>query len=292
MGFITVGKENSTNIDLYYEDRGAGQPVVLVHGYPLDGRSWEKQTQALLDAGYRVIAYDRRGWGQSSKPSTGLEYDTYAADLNELLEQLEIEDIVLGGFSMGTGEVARYLGTFGSDRVEKAAMFGAIPPFLLKTEDNAEGVDGSLFEGFKEAIRNDRYLYFKQFFDDFYNVDKFMPERITEQAWQASFNVACMGSEVSSLVCVDNWQTDFREDLPKIDVPTLVVHGTEDRILPFDSTAARLSDLIDQVVVVPVEGGPHNIGWTHPEVLNPLFLAFLEGGLDAIDEARSRVASG
>jgi non-heme chloroperoxidase len=291
MGFITVGKENSTNIDLYYEDRGSGQPVVLVHGYPLDGRSWEKQTGVMLDAGYRVITYDRRGFGQSSKPATGLEYDTYAADLNQLLEQLQLENIVLGGFSMGTGEVTRYLGNFGSGRVEKAMMFGTIPPFLLKTDDNPEGVDGSLFEGFRETIRKDRYLYFKQFFDSFYNVDKLMPERITEQAWQASFNVACTGSEISSLVCVDNWLTDFRDDLPKIDVPVLIMHGTEDRILPFDATAKRLPDLIDDVKLIPVEGGPHNIGWTHAEVLNPVMLAFLKGGLDAVDEARSTASS-
>jgi non-heme chloroperoxidase len=291
MGFITVDKENSTNIDLYYEDLGSGQPVVLIHGYPLNGHSWERQTKALLDAGYRVIAYDRRGWGQSSQPTKGHDYDTYAADLNELLEQLEVEEIVLAGFSMGTGEVTRYLGTHGSDRVQKAVLFGAIPPFLLKTDDNPEGVDGSVFEGIKETVLKDRYVWFKQFFDDFYNVDELAPERISEQAWQASFNVACMGSAYSSYACVDAWLTDFRDDLTKIDVPTLVMHGTEDRILPFDSTAGRLSDLIDDVAVIPVENGPHNIGWTHPEVVNPILLAFLEGGLDAVDEARSRVAS-
>jgi non-heme chloroperoxidase len=170
MGFITVGKENSTNIDLYYEDVGSGQPVVLIHGYPLNGHSWERQTRALLDAGYRVISYDRRGWGQSSQPISGHDYDTYTADLNELLEQLEIEDIVLCGFSMGTGEVTRYLGTHGSDRVEKAVLFGSIPPFLLKTDDNPEGVDGAVFEGIKETVLKDRYVWFKQFFDDFYNV--------------------------------------------------------------------------------------------------------------------------
>jgi non-heme chloroperoxidase len=291
MGFITVGKENSTNIDLYYEDVGSGQPVVLVHGYPLDGHSWEKQTKALLDAGYRVITYDRRGNGQSSKPAVGHDYDTYAADLNELLEQLEIEDIVLGGFSMGTGEVTRYLGTQGSDRVEKAVLFGAIPPFLLKTDDNPEGVDGSVFDGIKEAALKDRYAWFKQFLDDFYNVDKFAPERISEQAWQGSFNVACMMSAYASYVQVDAWLEDFREDVAKIDVPMLVMHGTEDRILPFDSTARRLPDLIDEVKLVPVEEGPHNIGWTHPEVVNPVLLAFLEGGLDAVDQARSEVTS-
>jgi non-heme chloroperoxidase len=290
MAMITVGKENSMPIDLYYEDLGEGQPVVLIHGYPLNGHSWERQTTALLDAGYRVIAYDRRGWGQSSQPTIGHDYDTYAADLNELLEQLEITDIVVAGFSMGTGEVIRYLGTYGSERVQKAALFGAIPPFLLKTDDNPEGVDGSVFEGIKEAATKDRYVWFKQFFDDFNNVDKLHPERISDQALQASFNVACMGSAYSSVACVDTWLTDFRDDLPKIDVPVLVVHGTEDRILPYESTAARLPDLIDDVKVVPVEGGPHNIGWTHPEVLNPLFVAFLEKGLAGVDEVESEVA--
>jgi non-heme chloroperoxidase len=291
MAFITVGKENSMPINLYYEDLGSGRPVVLIHGYPLDGHSWERQTRALLDAGHRVIAYDRRGWGQSSQPTTGHDYDTYAADLKELLEQLELSDIVLCGFSMGTGEVTRYLGAYGSDRVEKAVLLGAIPPFLLKTDDNPEGVDGSVFEGIKEAVLQDRYAYFKQFFDDFYNVDKLAPERIGEQAWQASFNVACMGSAYSSYYCVDAWLTDFRDDLPKIDVPMLVVHGTEDRVLPFEATAGRLTELIDDVKVVPVEEGPHNIGWTHPEVVNPLLLAFIEGGLDAIDEARAQIAA-
>jgi non-heme chloroperoxidase len=291
MGFITVGKENSTKIDLYFEDHGEGQAVVLIHGYPLDGRSWERQERALLEAGYRVIAYDRRGWGQSSQPTTGHDYDTYTADLNELLEQLEVSDIVLAGFSMGTGEVTRYLGTYGSDRVQKAVLFGTIPPFLLKTDDNPEGVAGSVFEGIKEAALKDRYAWFKQFFDDFYNVDKLAPERISDQAWQASFNVASQGSFWASYACVDAWLEDFRDDVSKNDVPTLVMHGTEDRILPFDSTASRLPDLIDDVKVVPVEGGPHNIGWTHPEVVNPVLLAFLEGGLEAVDEARSKVAA-
>ena len=291
MAFITVGEENSTPINLYYEDLGSGKPVVLIHGYPLNGHSWERQTMALLDAGYRVVAYDRRGWGRSSQPTTGHDYDTYAADLKELLEQLELTEIVLCGFSMGTGEVTRYLGAYGSDRVEKAVLFGAIPPFLLKTDDNPEGVDGAVFEGIKETVLKDRYAWFKQFFDDFYNVDKLAPERIGEQAWQASFNVACMGSAYSSYACVDTWLTDFRDDLPKIDVPTLVLHGTEDRILPYEATAARLPELIDEVKVIPVEEGPHNIGWTHPEVVNPLLLAFVENGLGAVEEGQVQGAS-
>jgi non-heme chloroperoxidase len=292
MGFMSVGNENSTPINLYYEDLGSGQPVVLIHGYPLNGHSWEKQTSALLEAGYRVIAYDRRGWGQSSQPTSGHDYDTYAADLNELLEQLELTDIVLCGFSMGTGEVTRYLGTYGAGRVEKAVLIGAIPPYLLKTDDNPEGVDRSVFEEIKEFARRDRYAWFKQFFDDFYNVDKLAPERISDEAWQASFNVACMGSAYSSYACVDTWVTDFRADLPKIEVPTLVVHGTEDRILPYDATAARLPELIDEVKVIPVEEGPHNIGWTHPEVVNLLLLAFIEDGLDGVEVSQPRVTPG
>jgi non-heme chloroperoxidase len=275
MGTITVGAENSTPIDLYYEDLGSGQPVVLIHGYPLNGHSWERQTTALIEAGYRVIAYDRRGWGRSSQPTAGHDYDTYAADLNELLGQLNLTDIVLAGFSMGTGEVTRYLGTYGSDRVEKAVLFGAIPPFLLKTDDNPEGVDSAVFEGIKEQVLRDRYVWFKQFFDDFYNVDKLAPDRISEQAWQASFQVAAGASPHATYACVDTWLTDFREDLPKIDVPTLVVHGTEDRILPIAATADRLPDLIADARLVRVDGGPHNIGWTHPELVNRALLEFL-----------------
>jgi non-heme chloroperoxidase len=229
----------------------------------------------LLSAGYRVIRYDRRGFGNSSRPTTGFDYDTFAADLNALLEHLELEDVVLVGFSMGTGEVTRYLGKHGSARVRKAVLFGAIPPFLLKTDDNPEGVDGQVFEGIKAAIVKDRYAYFKDFLDNFYNVDKLAPDRISDQAWQASFNVAAGASPHATHACVDTWLTDFRADLPKIDVPMLVMHGTEDRILPFESTAKRLPALVANLKLIPVEGGPHNIGWTHPEKVNPALLEFL-----------------
>jgi non-heme chloroperoxidase len=272
---ITVGTENSAPIEIHYEDHGSGRPIVLVHGYPLDGNSWERQERDLLAAGYRVITYDRRGFGRSSQPTVGYDYDTFAADLNAVLEHLGVEDIVLGGFSMGTGEVTRYLGRYGSARVRKAVLFGVIPPFLLKTDDNPEGVDGAVFEGIKAAIVKDRYAYFKDFFDNFYNVDTFAPERIGDQAWQASFNVAAASSPYATYHCVDTWLTDFRADLPKIDVPTLVMHGTADRILPYDATAKRLPGLIADLKLVTVEGGPHNIGWTHPEQVNPALLAFV-----------------
>jgi non-heme chloroperoxidase len=272
---LAVGTENGAPIEIHYEDHGVGDPVVLIHGYPLNGNSWERQERELLAGGFRVISYDRRGFGRSSQPTVGYDYDTFAADLNTLLEQLDLNDLVLVGFSMGTGEVTRYLGRYGSARVRKAAMLGAIPPFLLKTDSNPEGVDGAVFEEIKAAIVTDRYAWFKNFFDNFYNVDKLMPERISEQAWQASFNVAAAASPFASYACVDTWLTDFRDDLPKIDVPVLVVHGTEDRILPLEATAARLPALIDDLQLVEVEGGPHNIGWTHPEQVNAALLEFL-----------------
>jgi len=277
MPFVTVGSENDTDIAIYYEDHGSGQPVVLIHGYPLDGHSWERQTRVLLQAGYRCIAYDRRGFGRSSQPTTGYDYNTFASDLNTLLEHLDLSGIVLAGFSMGTGEVTRYLGTYGSARVAKAAMFGVIPPFLLKTPDNPDGVDGQVFEGIKAAIVADRYAYFEDFFNNFYNVDKLGGTRISDRAWQASFIVASGCSPYATYACVDTWLTDFRADLPNIDVPTLVVHGTEDRILPYDATAKRLPGLINDLKLVTVEGGPHNIGWTHPDEVNTALLDFLAG---------------
>jgi non-heme chloroperoxidase len=277
MPFVTVGHENSADIEIYYEDHGGGQPVVLIHGYPLNGRSWEKQQRVLLDAGHRVINYDRRGFGNSSQPTIGYDYDTFAADLNALIEHLALDDIVLVGFSMGTGEVTRYLGTYGSRRVGKAALLGAIPPFLLKTDDNPEGVDQSVFDGIRAAVVADRPAYFKAFLDDFYNVDVLGGTRISEQAWQASFNVAVAASPYAADACVPTWLTDFRADLPKIDVPTLLVHGDADRILPFDSTAKRLPGLIADLKLVVVEGGPHNIAWTHPEEVNTALLDFVGG---------------
>jgi non-heme chloroperoxidase len=273
---ITVGTENNASIGIHYEDHGTGRPIVLIHGYPLDGNSWERQERVLLEQGYRVITYDRRGFGRSSQPTTGYDYDTFAADLNALLEHLQLDDVVLGGFSMGTGEVTRYLGKYGSGRVRKAALLGVIPPFLLKTDDNPEGVDRQVFEGIKEAIVKDRYAYFKDFLDNFYNVDVLGGSRISDQAWQASFNLAASASPHATYACVDTWLTDFRGDLSKIDVPTLVVHGDEDRILPYQATAERLPGLIADMKLVTVAGGPHNIAWTHPEEVNRALLEFLD----------------
>ncbi|MGH3796275.1 MAG: alpha/beta fold hydrolase [Pseudonocardiaceae bacterium] len=275
MPYINVGQENSAGIDIYYEDHGTGMPIVLIHGYPLSGHSWEKQERVLLAAGYRVITYDRRGFGVSSQPTVGYDYDTFAADLNALVEKLNLRDMVLAGFSMGTGEVTRYLGTHGSERVRKAALFAPVPPFLLKTADNPEGVDQSVFDAIMAAIIADRPAYLKAFLDDFYNVDKLGGTRISEQAWQLSFNVALAASATATHACVPAWLTDFRRDLPNIDVPTLVMQGDEDRILPIGSTGRRLPDLIKDVRFIEVAGGPHNIGWTHSDEVNQALLDFL-----------------
>jgi non-heme chloroperoxidase len=275
MAKVTVGQENSDDIEIYYEDHGTGQPVVLIHGYPLNGHSWEKQERVLLQAGYRIITYDRRGFGESSQSTIGYDYDTFAADLNTLVEHLDLRDMVLAGFSMGTGEVTRYLGSYGSARVAKAVLMGAIPPFLLKTSDNPDGVDQSVFDGIKAAVVADRPAYMKDFLDNLYNVDVLRPARISDQAWQASFNVAVAASAHAAYAGVDTWLTDFRADLPKIDVPTLLIHGDADRILPYAATAARLPRLIKDLTFVTVEGGPHNVAWTHPEVVNTALLDFL-----------------
>jgi len=275
MPHVTVATDHDASIEICYEDHGEGRPVVLIHGYPLNCDSSERQQRVLLAAGYRVIAYDRRGFGRSGRPTVGYDYDTFATDLHRLLKHLHLQDVDLVGFSMGTGEVTRYLGTYGSERVGKAALLGAIPPFLLKTADNPEGVDGKVFDDIKTAIVADRYAYFADFLNNFYNVDVLGGTRISDQAWQASFNVAAGGSPSASYACVDTWLTDFRDDVSKIDVPTLVIHGTEDRILPIAATADRLPSLIEDVRLVRLEGGPHNVGWTHADEVNDALLTFL-----------------
>ncbi|MEU6560686.1 alpha/beta fold hydrolase [Nocardia nova] len=275
MAFLTVGAENNTPIEIYYEDHGSGRPVVLIHGYPLNGASWEKQQRDLLDSGYRVITYDRRGFGKSTHTGIGYDYDTFTADLAALLEHLDLTDVTLAGFSMGTGEVTRYLGRHGSARITKAVLMGAVPPFLLRTPDNPEGVDGSVFDGIKAAILADRPAYFTDFFDNFYNVDELGGTRISEQARLSSFNTAVAASTIAAYACVDTWLTDFRDDLAAIDVPVLLIHGDADRILPYAATAARLPALIKDLTVVTVENGPHAVNWTHADVVNPALLHFL-----------------
>lgn len=275
MPYIAVGEETSSNVELHYEDHGEGQPVVLIHGYPLSGASWEKQVPALLNAGHRVITYDRRGFGKSSQPTTGYNYDTFAADLRKLVTHLELRDFALVGFSMGGGEVARYIGRYGSKDVSKAVILSGVPPYLLKTPDNPEGVDGSVFEGIEKAVSADRYAFFTEFFKNFYNTDVLLGKRVSEQAVQASWNVAATSSATASLACVPTWHEDFRKDLSKIDVPTLVMHGDADRILPISAAGARTGKLIKGSRMVVVKDGPHCITWTHADEVNNELVNFL-----------------
>jgi len=277
MPFITVGKENGNNIDIYYEDHGSGNPIILIHGYPLSGASWEKQLPMLLNAGYRVITYDRRGFGKSSQPTEGYNYDTFAADLQQLITQLKLQDATLVGFSMGGGEIARYFGKYGSKGVSKAVFIGAVPPFLLKTPDNAEGVDGSVFEGIKKAVAADRYAFFTEFFKNFYNTDAYLGKRVSEDVVHASWNIAAGASATASLACVPTWLEDFRENLKRVDVPTLVIHGDDDRIVPLAAAGQRTAKLVKGAKLVVIKGGPHCVTWTHADEVNAALLAFLEG---------------
>jgi non-heme chloroperoxidase len=275
MPFVTVGQENSGPIELYYEDHGSGRPVVLIHGYPLSGRAWEKQLPVLLDDGHRVITYDRRGFGKSSQPVTGYDYDTFARDLEFVLESLDLRDVTLVGHSMGTGEVTRYLGSFGSSRVAMGVLISPIPPFLLQTADNPEGLPASLFDGFMQAARADSAAWMKSFLDNFFNIDKLRGTRVSDQYYQACWNIAVSASAAGTVACIPTWETDFRADLPRIDVPMLVIQGDADQVLPYPKTGARLQGMIKNMQLDVIEGGPHAICWTHADQVNAALLKFM-----------------
>ena len=276
MAYITVGTENSADIELFYTDQGSGQPVVLIHGFPLNGESWGKQQAALLDAGYRVIAYDRRGFGASTKVASGLDYDTFAADLHALLEDLDLSDVVLVGFSMGTGEIARYLSRYGSERVAKAAFLGSLEPYLLITDDNPDGAGPQdFFDGVAASVREDRYGFVTGFLKDFYNLDDTLGSRISQEAVDASARVAAQAGNAAIAAAPLTWPTDFRGDIPAIGVPALILHGTADNILPIDATARRFRELLPDATYVEIEGAPHGLLWTHGDEVNEALLAFL-----------------
>jgi non-heme chloroperoxidase len=275
MPYVKVGDENSGSIKLYYEDHGSGLPVLLIHGYPLSGRAWDKQVPGLLEAGHRVITYDRRGFGKSSQPTTGYDYDTFAADLDVLMNELDLHETTLVGHSMGTGEVTRYLGVYGSERVERAVLVSAIPPFLLQTDDNPEGLPGALFDGFIQTATTDTPAWMHGFLENFYNMDVLGGKLVSDEAFQASWNLATIASATAAVACIPTWETDFRDDLPKIDVPVLVIHGDADRTLPFANTAKRLQGLIKNMDLVVIEDGPHAIAWTHADQVNNALLNFI-----------------
>jgi non-heme chloroperoxidase len=275
MPYVKVGQENSGSIQLYYEDHGEGRPVVLIHGYPLSGRAWDKQLPVLLEDGHRVITYDRRGSGKSSQPTMGYDYDTFASDLNALMEALDLRDVTLVGHSMGTGEVTRYLARYGSARVARGVLISPIPPFLLQADDNPEGVPGSAFDGFMQQARDDGPAWLKTFLDLFYNIDKLRGTRVSDQAYQASWNIAVTSSATSTVACIPTWETDFRADLPRLDVPMLMIQGDADNVLPYPKTGQRLTGMIRDLQSVVIEGGPHAICWTHADQVNSALLKFM-----------------
>ncbi|HUE61302.1 MAG TPA: alpha/beta hydrolase, partial [Acidimicrobiales bacterium] len=251
------------------------RPVVLIHGYPLSGRAWDRQVPMLLESGHRVVTYDRRGFGKSSQPTSGYDYDTFAGDLRTLMDALDLRDATLVGHSMGTGEVTRYLGRFGSGRVAGAVLVAPIPPFLLQADDNPDGVPASVFDGFIQAARQDTPAWMKGFLDGFYNFDKLRGSLVSDQAFQASWNLASAASAIAAVACISTWETDFRADLAKIDVPTLVIQGDDDQVLPISKTGQRLPGMVKDLELVVIDGGPHAIPWTHADQVNSSLAKFL-----------------
>jgi len=245
--FIKVGEENSTSIELYYEDHGSGPPVVLIHGWPLNGDAWEKQTAALLAAGHRVITYDRRGFGRSSKPAIGYNYDAFAADLDAALCALDLTGVSLVGHSMGTGEITRYISKFGTKRLRKAVLIGTLGPYLVKAPDNPEGIDASVFSGLQAGIKADRPATMMQFLKNFYSVGGADGKLVSDLAIQANWTVAIGASPVGTLDCVDAWIEDFGNDIARNDLPTMMIRGDDDRILPADVTSRRQAKMIKGV---------------------------------------------
>ena len=287
MPYVTVGQENSGAIDLFYEDHGSGKPVVLIHGYPLSGRSWELQTLALLREGYRVVTYDRRGFGKSSQPTTGYDYDTFAEDLHKLITKLDLRDVTLVGFSMGGGEVARYIGKHGTGRVSKAAIISGITPYLLKTAENPGPLDQAAVQGIQGAIAKDRLAFLTGWNQNFYNLDTFLGKRISEEVVRDSWNEAAGASPKATIDCPASWLTDFRSDLAQFKVPTLVMHGDADRVLPISATGIRTHEAVKDSRLVVVAGAPHGMLATHADEVNQALIGFL-GGRNVGNKAMSR----
>ncbi len=277
MPFLKVGVENTSDIHIYYEDLGSGKPVVLVHGWPLNGASWERQTSALLAAGYRVITYDRRGFGRSDKPSTGYDYNTMASDLSQLISALELKDAALVGFSMGGGELARYMSKYDDGKVSKLCFISCITPCLKKTTENPEGVDAKVFEEMKQKIEKDRFAFYASFFPSFYGKKMLGGNDVSSEVIEHSAHVASMASYDATLWCIDAWLEDFRGDLATIKVPTLVIHGDTDLTVPYAASGERTPKFIAGSTLYTVEGGPHACIWTHATEVNKQLLSFLHG---------------
>jgi pimeloyl-ACP methyl ester carboxylesterase len=248
---------------------------VLIHGWPLNGDAWEKQTAALLAAGRRVITYDRRGFGPSSKPGVGYNYDTFAADLDVLLSELDLTDVSLVGHSMGTGEITRYIGKYGTKRLRKAVLIGTLGPYLVKAPDNPEGIDPKVFDGIRAGLRADRPVALTEFLKNFYSVGGADGKRVSERVIEANWVVAVGASPIGTVACVDAWIEDFRGDIARNDLPTMIIHGDDDRILPIDVTARRQTKLTKGAKFIEIKGGSHGLPWTHAAEINNELVEFL-----------------
>jgi non-heme chloroperoxidase len=272
---VEVGTENSGPIKLHYEDYGSGKPVVLIHGWPLSSRSWESQVPALVGAGYRVIAYDRRGFGSSSQPWTGYDYDTLAADLDALLRHLDLKAATLVGFSMGGGEVARYIGKYGTGRVSKAVLAAAVPPYLYKAQDNPEGgLDEATIAQFQNGVKRDRIAFVDNFATGFFSAGGKL--LVSEQQRIYARDIAAFASPKGTLDCIAAFgRTDFRGDLKKITIPALIIHGDSDGIVPFEASGKRSHEAIKGSQLTLIKGGPHGLNASHPDAFNKALLEFL-----------------
>jgi non-heme chloroperoxidase len=275
MSTLTVGQENSTSIELYYEDLGSGPPVVLIHGWPLDSRSWEPQVSALLESGHRVITYDRRGFGKSSRPTTGYDFDTLASDLDKLLGELDLREATLIGFSLGTGELARYVGTHGTERLKSCVVIESLAPSFVKSDENPDGVDRATIDTIRQAILDDRPAWLTGLLGDFLNLDDYLGKRVSEEIVRKSWNEGVEASPWATRACVLTWLEDFHEDIKRIDVPTLILHGTADRILSLEGQGGRLHAALPDARYVEIDGGPHVMCVTHAQEVNRELLAFL-----------------
>lgn len=277
MPMLSVGTQNGTPVELYYEMHGAGKPVVLIHGWPLSGRSWEKQVSALVEAGYKVVTYDRRGFGWSTQPYGGYDYDTLATDLKKLIETLDLNDVSLVGFSMGGGEVARYLSTYGTARVLKAVFAAAVPPYLYKADDNPEGgLDDATVKQFLDGVKGDRIGFLEEFTKSFFAAGE-RSDLVSEPNRQYHRDIAAFASPQATYECIKSFSyTDFRNDLPRIDVPALVLHGDSDGIVPFEISGKRAQELLPNAQTHVIKGGPHAINATHAEEFNQALITFLD----------------
>ncbi len=276
MGAITVGHENSTPIKLYYEDHGSGPVVLLLHGWPLDSRSWEPQLLPLLAAGYRVITYDRRGFGRSSRPTVGYDFDTLAGDVNAVMTELDLSEVSLVGFSYGAGEAARYIGTYGTDRLKSCIVIETLAPSFAKSADNPSGVDAAGVSGVQQAIAEDRFAWLTGLLGDLLNLDDYLGKRVSEETLRATWQAGAEASPYATWASPPGWLTDFAKDIMRIDVPTLILHGTADRILPIDGQGRRLAAALPKARYVEIDGGPHLMCVTHAAEVNRELLAFLD----------------